>query len=301
MTCSCMCHLGPHYECDVTGGYDGGCGYLHGPPPEAEGVDTEHRCARGEQCAGRTPERNDRGEPTGRWLAAVISAERGLCDGCRRDLDNALNHLVGDVVELSMLIGHITPSAPGDIVSQSPTMKIPLQVNIEALRAEIDSEVQAWAEPVAEALGIEWDTDSMHRSRLTVRVQRAVHLLARAVDAMLSLGVQEHPAWIDGEPLWDGEGFQETTLRDGIDAAISLISLHRRAYSLLGRSKLVHRLDPPCPYCDHKKLVRHNGDDHVVCEGCHRTIAEKHYDWFVAVLVHEEERRAAAEKADSAA
>jgi hypothetical protein len=269
--CPCRCHLGPHYDCDVNGGFDGGCGHLH--------VDTERRCARGEGCAGRTPERTESGEAT-----------RGLCEACRRELDNALIHITGDVVELSMLIGRIAPSVPGEIVSSSPALKIPLQVNVEALRAEIDSELQSWAEPVAEALGVTWDTDSVHRSRLAVRVQRAAHLLARSVDTLLSLGPQEHPAWENGEPVWDAEGYQDTTVRDGVDAAISLINLHRRAYSMLGRTKLVHRLDPPCPWCDHKTLVRHNGESHVTCETCHRSIEERHYDWFTAVLVHEEER-----------
>jgi hypothetical protein len=39
-------------------------------------------------------------------------------------------------------------------------------------------------------------------------------------------------------------------------------------------------LSPPCPWCDHKELVRHNGEGHVTCEHCHRIIEEKHYDWF---------------------
>jgi hypothetical protein len=296
VSCECLCHLGPNYDCDVTGGFDGGCGYLHAPA-----VDTAHRCARGDRCAERTPERNEQNEPTGAWLAAPVTVERGLCDGCRRDLEHALNHLVGDVVELTMMIGRV--GSTGDVlVSSSPELQIPLQVNVEALRAEIDSELQNWAEPVAEKLGVEWDTEATSRCRMAVRVQRAAHLLTRAVDTLLALPPTEHPAWEQGLPVWDRElGCQEVTVRDGVDAAISLIDLHRRAYVMLGRTKLVHRLSPPCPWCDHKELVRHNGEGHVTCEHCHRIIEEKHYDWFAAVLIREEERLRADRQAEEAA
>lgn len=284
MTCPCECHgHGPGHPCSIEGGCGSvGCDYLDRP---------EHRCASGDHCKGRTPQRRDDGTPTGMWLAATIATARGLCDRCLSDVTHAINHLTGDVVELTMMLGRIVPNEPGDIVTYSPTLKIPLQVNLEALRAEIDSELQSWVEPVAEMLGIDWDTDTMRRSRLAVRVQRAAHLLAQAVDTLVGLPDTEHPAWADGLPVWDHDlGCQDTTVRDGVDAGLHMIELHRRAYAALGRSRLVHRLPTPCPWCDVKMLVRNNGEDHVECENCHKVIPERHYSWLVSVLVREQQR-----------
>jgi hypothetical protein len=287
--CTCVCHGGgPYAVCDVTDGYDGGCGHLHTDTPDD--VDTQRRCARGTRCADRSPERDPNGKPTGAMLAAPITTDRGLCTGCVRDVTHALGHLTGDVVELTMLLGRVGMSAEV-VVSSSPDLQIPIRVNVEALRAQIDSELQAWAEPVAEQLGIEWDTTAVHRTRMGPRVQRAAHLLTRSVDTLLALPPQEHPAWVDGEPAWDIElDCQDTVIRDGVDAGITLIDLHRLAYAALGRTKLVHRLPAPCPWCDRVSLVRHNGSDHVECEHCHRKIDQRHYDWLVAVVLREQER-----------
>jgi hypothetical protein len=296
MTCTCICHGGgPYVTCDVNGGYDGGCGYLHDVVEEAG---TNRVCARGEQCSGRTPERDDKGTATGNWLPAPIAADRGLCDSCRRDVEHALNHLTGDVVELTMMIGR-DGMASEVVVASSPELQVPIRVNIEALRAEIDSELWSWAEPVAEKLGVDWDTHTTNRMRMAVRVQRAAHLLAQAVDTLLALPPTEHQAWEDGLPVWDPDlDCQDTVTRDGVDAGMRLIYLHYLAYAALGRTKLVHRLTPACPWCDHKTLVRYNGKDHVTCEHCHKVIEEKYYDWFVAVLVREEERTRAQKQAE---
>ena len=291
MNCACRCHGGgPYATCDVTDGYDSGCGHLHtaGDNPG----DTEHRCARGDRCKDRAPIRTESGERTGEWLPAAIPTSRGLCPACVREVEYALNHLTGDVVELTMMLGRVG-MAGEVVVSSSPELQIPIRVNVEALRALIDAELQGWAEPVAERLGIEWRSAMVARMRLAPRVQRAAHLLARAVDTLIGLPEQEHPAWRNGEPLWDHSlGCQDTTVRDGVAGAMDLIELHRLAYVTLGRSKLVHRLPTPCPWCDMLTLVRENGASDVHCENCRKVVEEKHYSWFVATLVREQERMA---------
>lgn len=290
MTCPCQCHGQGALDatCDIPGGCgSGGCDYLG---TEARNDGTGHRCVRGDRCKAKTVVRDEKGAATGYFLPGLITAARGLCERCTSDVTHALNHLTGDVVELTMLVGRF--GSGGDIiVTATPELKIPIQVHLEALRAEIDSELQAWAEPVAEALGIEWDTASMSRTRMAPRVQRAAHLLTRAVDTFLALPEVEHPAWENGEPVWDHElGCQDTTVRDGIDGGLHFIELHRRAYAALGRSNPVYRLPTPCPWCDYKSLVRENGGSDVHCEHCHKIIPERHYSWFVSVLVDERQR-----------
>lgn len=282
--CPCACHgLGPYGACSIPGGCGSvGCDYQ---PPE-------RRCARGDHCADREPERDVDGRFSGTWLPRRIDAERGLCDTCTRVVQYALNHLTGDVVELTTHIGRSNITFE-TLVSSSPDLPALISLSMDALRTEIDDELQSWAEPVAEALGIAWNTTAMGHTRQLVRVQRAATLLSNAVEILLALPPQEHSLWGNGEPVWDSDepGVQATVVRDGIEGALVLLDLHRRAYAALGRTELVHRLPTPCPWCDMMALVRHNGCSEVTCENCRRHIEERHYSWFVSVLVELETRR----------
>ena len=285
--CTCDCHAHFRGACSIEGGC-GSVGCVDGHMPDSDPY--TRRCAAAESCVDRFPERDDAGKPTGRWLPCPITAERGLCRACARDVGYALGHFTGDVIELSMWIGSGDTLAE-TIVSSSPDPTVPIRLALDALRSEIDDELQSWAEPVAERLGIEWDTTAVGRTRIGPRVQRAAHLLLQSVDTLIGLPEQEHPAWVNGEPVWDFDlDCQETQFRDGVAAGLALIDLHRRVYCALGRTKLVHRLPTPCPWCDRNTLVRYNGSSQVDCEHCHRVIEEKYYNWFVAVLVREEQR-----------
>ena len=302
MTCDCRCHGGgPYVSCDVTGGYDGGCAHLHtaGDNPG----DDEHRCARGAQCTDRTLIRDDKGDvvrdddgkPT--WLAAVIPTARGLCRGCVSDVEHALNHLVGDVVELTNMIARVG-MAGEVVVSASPELQIPIDLHVDALRTQIDVELQNWAQPVADRLGMDWPSTTMlARTRLAHRVHRAQHLLVSAVDTLLALPEQEHLAWRDGLPVLDPElNCRDTVLRDGVDGALALIELHRLAYVTLGRTEYKVVLPQPCPFCSWRSsLVRRNGEDFVRCEHCHKVVPEPLLDWLTKYLVEAE--RLAAEQA----
>jgi hypothetical protein len=291
-TCSCACHGAYAAACDIEGGCGSvGCDYGADPEPSAR------RCARGEYCAYKEPVRDADGRHTGSWLPARIPTERGVCETCVRVVTDALNHLTGDVVELTMLIGRV--GVGGEVVVMAtPDLKIPIQVNLEALRAEIDSELQSWAEPVAEALGVEWDTTAMAHTRLAVRAQRAARLLANAVDTLLALPEQEHPAWEDGEPKEDPDepGVQATTIRDGVEGALALLHLHRLAYAAAGRTEYRERIVLPCTRCGLRTLVRRNGEDHVECDNCHERTPWEKIPFLCRVLIDceralEEERQ----------
>jgi hypothetical protein len=280
--CLCQCHGTYDGACDIPGGCGSAdCDYGADPEP------SERRCARGEHCADREPVRDDDGRHTGTWLPRRIAVERGLCDTCVRVVEHALNHLTGDFVELTMLIGRI--GAGGEVnVMATPDLKIPIRVNLEALRAEIDSELQSWAAPTAEALGIEWaSTTALAHTRLAVRVQRAARLLANAVDTLLALPEQEHPAWEHGEPKEDPEmpGVQATIVRDGVDGALALLHLHRLAYSAAGRTEYLERIVLPCTRCGLRALVRRNGKDYVECENCYERTPWERIPFLCRVLI----------------
>ncbi|MBP2370243.1 hypothetical protein [Pseudonocardia parietis] len=199
-------------------------------------------------------------------MGAGIQTPDGLCATCVRFAAHAITHLKGDVAELTMLIGR-GGGAGGDKITQTREAPIPIRLGVEALRAEIDDQVQTWAELVAERLGIDWDTQTARRSRMGPRVTRAVDLLVNAVDTLVALPPQELLAWQDGEPVWDHElDCQDTAVMDGVDAALHLSHLHWRAYRIAGRTKLVHRLLPRCEHCGQRTLVREDGDEDARCE-----------------------------------
>lgn len=281
--CDCHSH-GGDYPCSVPGG----CGHLHA---EKDG-----------------------------WLGAQILTRDGLCRICTDHVSQAIRHLPLDVAELTVLMAANGASSNTGKIRSTPTPPIPIRVGIEALRAEIDDELQCWAEPVAERLGIDWDTDARHHSRLGHRVQAAARLLAAAVPTLLVLGAQEQPAWTaDGRPAlsvdlesdpgpaawailerdmtWPYRPIRATSVRSGIDGALHLMELHRQVFAAAGRTKLVHRLTGPCPWCGQRTLTRENGASQVVCESgrCRgREVPERYYDWLAAVVAAEEKRQKAA-------
>lgn len=260
-TCGCACHGTYDGPCDIPGG----CGSV-----DCDYGVSARRCARGEHCQDREPVRDTDGRHTGTWLPRRIVVERGLCETCTRTVQYALGHLAGDFVELTMLMLRRANTEMGTLVSSSPDLLVPIDLGIDALRTEIDSETVNWAEPVAEELAIEWDTSAMGHVRVGVRVHRAASILAKAVPTLLALPEQEHSAWQNGEPKEDPDepGVQDTIVRDGVDGALALLDLHRRAWSVAGRTEFVQRIIPPCRHCGQRALVRHDGDDYVVCENC---------------------------------
>jgi hypothetical protein len=201
----------------------------------------------------------------------------GLCDGCFYRLEKAVAALPADVEELTKLI---SPSSGGlaTKVSGSRELQLNIRTGIEALRAEVDFETQFWAE----ILGME----TLLALRLPARVSAACRWLTPRVGLLAALGPQERAAWTqDGEPVRDAWGDREMELRDGLAGAVSLSRLHQRVRYVTGRTKLVHRLTPACATCNHRALVRHNGDDQVECEHCHNRFHEDQYDWFVRVTL----------------
>jgi hypothetical protein len=281
--CMCECHgRGVYGMCSI----EGGCGHLHAE--QAASPAASRRCAQGRFCARKEPERDEHGKPTGKYLAAVIETERGLCGTCQSRVARAVKSLAVDALQLSAMLGE--SGAAEVFVDGSRDLPTPMRLSLEALRSEIDSELQCWAEPVAEVLGVEWDTGAMRQTRTMPRIVRAANLLGAALPTLFALPDQEHPAWADGYPVWDEIlDCQDTLIRDGIAGALSLLDLHRRSYAATGQTILRHRLPTPCPWCDFLTLVRLDGSDHVECENCQKTVDQQHYDWFVRILLAQQQ------------
>lgn len=239
----------------------------------------ERRCAGSARCVHR-----ERRPAAGRdqWVGALLTTAEGLCGGCTTRTVRSIQGLPQDVIELTVLIGATGSAGLLDVaVARSRELPVPIRLGVEALRSDIDSEVHYWATVIG------W-SDPVQR-QLPVRVHRAASFLADRVDTLLQLGPHERAAWTrDGEQLCDFRGGREAIALTGLEGALRLVELHQRVRRVAGRTKLVHRLTPACPWCDQRALVRHNGSDIVECESCGKQIEERHYDWFVRTLARPE-------------
>ena len=177
---------------------------------------------------------------------------------------------------LDELIAASVNRGEGAKVSGSRELPTPILLGIEALRAEIDFEVQFWAE----CLGQETAT----AMRLRARVSRAVRWIGHRIDPLLALGPQLRTTWtVEGEPAREVTGERHATETAGLAGALHLVALHGRVRVVAGRTKLVHRHFAACAHCGQRALVRQDGSDQVECESCGNGFDEKHYDWFARV------------------
>ncbi|MCP2168119.1 hypothetical protein [Goodfellowiella coeruleoviolacea] len=248
-------------------------------PTRGQEAAIEYRCYRAERCVGW--ERVD-----GEQVGAPINASRGLCPDCERVVEAAIAQLPEDYVRLSLRLGRSGGAGGGTPVACTPEVQAPLNLHVEALMAEMCRETSTWAESVAEVHGRRRDTQRDARTRPGVLLQGAAQFLVYAMPAFLALRNAEHLVWQDGhlEPdpkgdkrmRLDGQlvparwvdGRLEATERDGLDGALLLLELHRRATALLGQTKKTRRLPEPCSACGLQSLVHADGADTVECRNC---------------------------------
>ena len=210
------------------------------------------RCASGRHCG-------DRVKVDDRLLGAQIEVEVGLCYTCVSRLERTMKQVAADILELSQLL--MSTSQTGDArVSGTRELPSPIRLGIFDLRGQITETVVGAAQMVADHDGatirIRWPEGEF--DPMAVRVKAAADFLTPRVDRLLELG---------------------------LGLALEITSLHARVRVVTGRTHLVHRLPAPCPWCDQRALVRHNGSAMVQCEHCGKEIDERHYDWFVRTVV----------------
>jgi hypothetical protein len=241
----CECHNGPNYPCSVPGG----CGHLHKPVPAKVG--------------------------------GKIVAPDGLCPTCTRVAAHAITGLPQDYVDLTYALQHGSTGL-AEIVTATKDPPAPLRVSIAAHRAELVRVAATWAEPVADRLNVDWDSNQMDRhARPGYVLQRAARLLALNMSVLLALRDVEIRVWAD-----DGR-YSSYEPSDGITAALELLELHHLSRAVLGQTKLVHHLPAPCPNCDRMTLVRDDGDEFVHCAHCRLQWGEADYRRLTLILAAE--------------
>jgi hypothetical protein len=177
----------------------------------------------------------------------------------------------------------------GEIVSFSKELPVPISLTFTTLADQIEIETTAFAEPVAEKLGIDWDkvitprkihnfmqyTDPKYAGPIIL--QKAARLLADATDILIKL-----PVWT--YRLWGEHGWTEVDA-DGVSAALTLLDLHQATRATLGLTRAVSTLQAKCPYCETYTLVRVAGDDLIRCQLCSRRFTDEEYQqWSIVVI-----------------
>lgn len=248
---SCDCHLGPHYACTVPGG----CGHLH--------------------------------EATSADVGALIEQQRGLCSVCELVVTDALAELPRDYVALRDAQRRGVAPATGELVMATKDLPIPISLRFATLADQIEIEVTAFVEPVAERLHIDWDRATTPKavSRYgappryigPVVLERAANLLHRSVHVLLAL-----PAW--EYRLWGEEGWTEVEA-DGVEVALTLLALHQATRTALGLTRAVVTMQAPCPWCKAASIVQIAGRNHKQCQLCHTRFTDKEYEQLTIVTL----------------
>jgi hypothetical protein len=244
-------------------------GIVSGPAPAAP---SGHRCRRAGRCAQHQL------DDTGRPFGAPTLRPHTVCDACAGRIGAAAVALPADYAGLEQILAVHTP--PGEKVSGTAEPAVPPRLDVLDLQAEIDHLAWCWAEPLAEQLGIGWDTTRMGRCRPGPRLQRAAALLAAHTGLLLRTGPTELVGWIAGHPV--------ILTRDGVDGGVALLDAHQRAQLLITGGSGDVRLPLPCPTCE-GVLIRANGAAQVDCRGCGRVWPEA--DWRRLCLVQAQDYR----------
>jgi len=75
-----------------------------------------------------------------------------------------------------------------------------------------------------------------------------------------------------------------------VDYLSLVFRVHSQMVQLAGRAKLIHRLHAPCPECGRRELIRHNGEDRVLCTRCGSKWSRPEYDRMVAIELQSRRR-----------
>jgi hypothetical protein len=226
-------------------------------------------------------------------MVGAALAEPGVCMTCRYTISDAIRALPRDYAALHYAQQRGNSPAPYEAVSSSKELPIPLSLTFMTLAEQIVAETTAFAEPVAEQCGIDWDQVTTPNSgkgygkpkyRQSVMLGKSVSLLSRRFDTFIGLPLWSYCLW--GHDTW------VTLDMTGIEAAGLLVSLHRAAYSILGLTRSVVTMQAQCPFCRARSLVKIAGRNDIKCQACGKHLTEREYEQWSFVLIADKPKRA---------
>lgn len=227
-------------------------------------TDTAHRCIAGRDC--RDAESVSEGIKVIRVPAATEEPDT-LCRGCIRRAQYAIEDLPFYYVALHISLGETSRSG-GAKVSSTPVPAIPIDQHRFALMAAISENLDRAAEIVSDALNCDPPTGKVGR-----RLENAARMVSTNIDKLLASG--DVPLWVwercdsrCGKKGCDAGEHLRISDRDGIQTALALRDLHRRARSTIGEFEKVIRIEAPCGECGAPSLQQNPTTGTVSCKDC---------------------------------
>jgi ribosomal protein S27E len=190
---------------------------------------------------------------------ASVSTVRlgGVCDECWDERVPVLAALPPLWHDLHNVLPPGSKKASEDIAHAAPGPRLPLNyLALDALRY-VPLGLASWAAIVHKRKGLPVLPDST----------RWAHRLSRAMAVLTHSDAELRYSTLSGDYLNE------------------LAYMRRLMTRLTGLEPLVHMLQAPCPHCNRRNLVRHNGEDSVRCITCGQDWAGVEYDRLVAVLL----------------
>jgi hypothetical protein len=136
-----------------------------------------------------------------------------------------------------------------------------LSEHVDGLARKLVHELRSWAEIVADLAGVPWDTQEADACRPGFQLQQACQLLGYRLVQWLAAGPHEYRARSAGVDPTHGHDPDTTTRfrddwwcrRDGLTAAVDVLSLYAQALYLTSGAAFASRADHmpgiPCSCC----------------------------------------------------
>lgn len=241
-------------------------------------MSTERRCGAGDACRGYTVSNGQR-------VPALLTTPTGLCRPCQLWVRSGLRALPADWCKLKLTIGESRAHAGGGGRRPKPGSRVPINTAADDLMRQIAAACDTAAVLVSDAVHAQWHFFGRPtgRDRDYRMIQGAVRLVAERVDT-----------------LADQPG--------GINTALRLAVLHRRAVRHLGETSQREKQHLPCPSCGAQALVKEvrdlrgresvNGTETpevircLACDGGPNgdgTWTEAEYQWLSTMVLSERE------------
>jgi hypothetical protein len=183
--------------------------------------ETGDPCARGDWCsAARTIT-----GPDGTRQRVPARSPRPFCDACRTRIGGCLADLPELYVRLECEITQAAGATRGVRVPFGPRLPGPKLGQVDAIMRDTAETMIAWHERVATVANLAPVDTEAARRRHGKSLHRACLVLGAHLDALLALGA---------EPMIRDGALEDAT---GTDAGLDILDLHRRARSVLGRTK----------------------------------------------------------------
>lgn len=270
--------------------------------PDTTTPDPLHRCIRGPRCNATTLEDGER-------RPAATSRPDTVCDTCAESIHLAVADLPDTWLHLHANIGDHNHRT-GQRVTTSRSAPININTDIDALKTSIVEWLVIAAARIADHLNTTAPRPANNTDTEHLRVvQAATQLITPHTELLIDLPEDDVVIWrtdtdYAGEsiPHVTNTGHRvyvpnvEVTAQTGLQIALQLHDLRRRARKLLALTSPQDKLSTPCPGCNqielhrrHEKPADRREIDQIDCGNCGLSWPYERYRHLCLIWVKEDE------------